>query len=198
MYTHGSIIKIELKILKLQVIHEIFDLNTIYLQFFKREILAVGEKVWGIDNLDSATFECRNHNFSYRSSWTIWCSNIAGTVKMTKVFMSRFTVSTGKLWREHFGAYSVDGTWKITVSNSSCSGFDSPQCFATDDWKKIIVVHIGFFVQLMFSHLPKTVNCGRRVKNNFSSVQPEHQPIQRMMTSITDVDCDSTKRCLIN
>lgn len=97
------------------------------------------------------------------SSWTIRSCNVGTSIEMTKIFMSSLSITTCKLVRIDLSSYSIDADSVVMVGDCSVSGLNAPKRFR------------------------QRIYCGRRVKNDFSSVKSKSHPMKRMMSAIADV-----------
>ncbi len=93
---------------------------------------------------------------------------------MTELFFRTFFISTGESMRVNFGSDSVDIDSEVMIGNGSISSFNGPQ------W------------------LWKSINSGSWIDYNLSTIQSESHPMQRMMSSVTNVTSDSTELSLEN
>lgn len=99
-----------------------------------------------------------------RSSASIRGSNIGTSIEMTKIFMSFLAISTCKFIREDLSSNPIDSNCEVMICNSCISSLYAPKRFR------------------------KTINSGRRVEDNFCSIETKSHPVKRMMPAITDVD----------
>jgi len=72
----------------------------------------------------------RVKSVSYGGSGTVRCCNVAGTIKMTKVLVSRFTVSRSEFVFKDFGTHAIYGAREIPISYSCVSCFYAPKGLA--------------------------------------------------------------------
>lgn len=82
---------------------------------------------------------------------------------MTKLFFRLASISAGKFIRVDFSSNSVNTYREIMVSNRGVPCFDCPK------------------------RLRQAINSSCRVENNFCTVQPESQPMKRVVSAIADV-----------
>lgn len=85
--------------------------------------------------------------------------------------MSFLSISTCELIRVNLCSDSIDSNGKVMICYGSISCFNTPQWFR------------------------KSINCCWWIKDYFCSVQAKGHPMQRMMTSIADIDSNFSKLC---
>lgn len=110
-------------------------------------------------------------SWQWWSPWAIWSSHIGTSVKMTEFFLRSLTISTCKCIRIDFGTYSINSHTKVMVCNSSISSLNSPQ------------------------RLRQPINCSWWIIDYLCSIKSKSHPMQRVMSSITNINSNFSKLC---
>ena len=73
-----------------------------------------------------------------------------------------------------------------------------PKVFYASDPGRGLLTLFDHFVQQegTAQTLPEFPNCGRGIKDDFCSIQAVHEPVERMMTPVTDIYSDLPKLSL--
>ena len=88
---------------------------------------------------------------------------------MSEIVVSFLGVSTGEFIGKDLSADSVDADCKVVIGNGSISGLNSPEGFR------------------------KSINGGRWIEDDLSSVETESHPMKRVMSSVTNIDANFAK-----
>uniref|UniRef100_A0A6B0V315 Uncharacterized protein n=1 Tax=Ixodes ricinus TaxID=34613 RepID=A0A6B0V315_IXORI len=112
-----------------------------------------------------------------RQTWSpasIWSCHIARAVEVAEVLVGTFLVARCELVWKNFSAHSVDGASEVAVGNGGVSSLNVPQ------W------------------LTQPGHGGRRVEDNVRTIGSIHEPVERVVSSVADVDrylsCQSNQR----
>ena len=116
----------------------------------------------------------QNYTMTYRSPGSVWACHVAASVEMTKVFMCWLSVCGAKLVLELLCAHSVDRNGEVTVSDRSVPRLDRPHRFT------------------------ERTHCSWRIEDDLGPVNPVHQPVERMVTTVADIDCQLSWKIVVN
>ena len=95
---------------------------------------------------------------------TVGGRHVGRAIKVSKLCLGRFSVTTGEAVRKLLGADPVDGAHEIRIRNGRISRLNGPK------------------------RLTQAANGGAWIEHNFSTVQAKHHPIQRVVAAVANVD----------
>lgn len=125
----------------------------------------------------------------YRCACSVGRRKIAGSIVWSEWLLLRPTTSRHN---ESLDAHTIDGHRKITVRYGRIPCFDFPQ------WRCAQFLQTTLSCLKLCLRLVAECRTHRRrwIEYNIGSIQSEHHPVLRMMTSIANIHRNATKVCL--